>query len=148
MANIKSQIKRNRQNEKRRLRNRVFRGEARTAIKKARVAIQTGDPEASKAAVLLAIRKLDRAAQHGVLHRNNVARRKSRLMKALASMEVKEVAAPAAEVQPEAAEAPKAKRAAASKPKAKEEAVEEPKAKKPASAEKKTAAKKTSAKES
>lgn len=150
MANIKSQIKRNRQNEKRRLRNRVFRGEARAAIKKARSAIQAGDPEASKAAVLLAIRKLDRAAQHGVLHQNNVARRKSRLMKALAHMDVKEVAAPAPAPEPEAAEAPKARRTAkAAAPKSKvEEEASKPKAGKPASTEKKPAAKKTNAKES
>jgi small subunit ribosomal protein S20 len=155
VANIKSQIKRNRQNEKRRLRNRIFRGEARTAIKKARVAIQSGDAEKSKEAVLLAIRNLDRAAQQGVLHRNNVARRKSRLMKALAQMEVKEAVPAVPEVQPEPAAEPKprrtAKAAAAPKAKAKEEAAA-PKAKKaaakPAAAEKKPAAKKTNAKES
>ena len=152
MANIKSQIKRNRQNEKRRVRNRVFRGEARTAIKNAHVAIEAGDAEKSKAAVLLAIRDLDRAVQQGVLHKNNVARRKSRLMKSLAKMEVKEVKAkvePAAE--PVAVEEPKARRTTkAAAPKA--EAKEAPKkaaAKKPAEkkpAEKKAAAKKPAAK--
>lgn len=151
MANIKSQIKRNRQNEKRRLHNRIFRGEARAAIKKARQAIEAGDAANSKEVVLLAIRKLDRAAQQGVLHRNNVARRKSRLMKALAKMEVKEPVSAAPEVRPEVVEAPKAKRAtksaAAPKAKAGEEAAAS-KAKKPASTEKKPAAKKTNAKES
>ena len=87
MANIKSQIKRNRQNDKRRLRNRVYRGSTRTAVKNARSAITTGDPETSKKALLDAISQLDRAAQKGVLHKNNAARRKSRLMKQFARME-------------------------------------------------------------
>lgn len=84
MANIKSQIKRNRQNEKRRLRNRYFRGAARTAVTTARKAFADGDPE-TKEAVLKAISVLDKAAEKGVIHRNNAARRKSRLMKKLAS---------------------------------------------------------------
>jgi len=87
VANIKSQIKRNRQSDKRRLRNRAFRGAARTAVKNARAAITTGDPETSKAALLAAISQLDRAAEKGVLHKNNVARRKSRLMKQFARLE-------------------------------------------------------------
>lgn len=85
MANIKSQIKRNRQSEKRRTRNRVFRGKARTFVAKARTAIESGKTEESKEAVLQAISALDRAAQKGVIHKNNAARRKSRLMKALAA---------------------------------------------------------------
>ena len=87
MANIKSQIKRNRQNEKRRVRNRVFRGAARTAVKKAQLAIETGKPVESKAAVVEAISALDKAAQEGTIHKNNAARRKSRLMKKLATLE-------------------------------------------------------------
>ena len=86
MANIKSQIKRNRQNDKRRLRNRVYRGAARTAVKNTRAAMLTGDPETSRTALLAAISQLDRAAQKGVLHKNNVARRKSRLMRQFARM--------------------------------------------------------------
>ncbi len=86
MANIKSQIKRNRQNEKRRLRNRVVRGSFRAAVRTARTAIQSGDADASKEAVLAAISRLDKAAQKGVIHKNNAARRKSRLMKALAAV--------------------------------------------------------------
>jgi len=85
LANIKSQIKRNRQNEKRRLRNRVARGTARTAVNKARTAIDEKNPE-SQAEVLKAIRALDKAAEQGVIHKNNAARRKSRLMKKLASL--------------------------------------------------------------
>ncbi|MGD0612976.1 MAG: 30S ribosomal protein S20 [Anaerolineales bacterium] len=110
MANIKSQIKRNRQNDKRRLRNRVYRGAARTAVKNARAAVVSGDPENSKKALLEAISQLDRAAQKGVLHKNNAARRKSRLMKQFAKLgtfPVKtEVAAPVM-AEPEAAAKPK-----------------------------------------
>lgn len=84
MANIQSQIKRNRQNEKRRLRNRNTRGAARTAVNTARKAFAEGKPE-TKEAVLKAISELDKAAEKGVIHKNNAARRKSRLMKKLAS---------------------------------------------------------------
>jgi small subunit ribosomal protein S20 len=87
LANIKSQIKRNKQSEKQRLRNRVFRGRARTFILKARTAVATGDAENAKAATIEAISALDKAAQKGVLHKNNAARRKSRLMKHLAALQ-------------------------------------------------------------
>ena len=87
MANIKSQIKRNRQNEKKRLRNRAFRGSARVAVREARATIDAGTPD--QAAVLVAISRLDKAAEKGVIHKNNAARRKSRLMKALAAVETK-----------------------------------------------------------
>ena len=86
MANIKSQIKRNRQNEKRRLRNRVYRGRPRTAIKQVRVALATGNVQSAREALLQAVSALDRAVERGVLHKNNAARRKSRLMKRLASL--------------------------------------------------------------
>jgi small subunit ribosomal protein S20 len=76
-----------RQNEKRRLRNRVYRGSARTYIKKARVAMEEGDLAEAQEASLLAIKALDRAAQKGVVHKNNAARRKSRLIKQLAALE-------------------------------------------------------------
>ena len=84
MANIKSQIKRNRQNEKRRVRNRNARGAARTAVNQARVAFAEGAPT-TKEAVLKAISMLDKAAGKGVIHKNNAARRKGRLMKKLAT---------------------------------------------------------------
>lgn len=87
MANIKSAIKRNRQNEKRRQLNRIFRGSTRTQVKNAKVAIVSGDKEKAAAEVKEAIQKLDRAAAKGIVHKNNAARRKSRLMKHLASME-------------------------------------------------------------
>lgn len=88
MANIKSQIKRNRQNEKRRLQNRVVRGSTRTAVSKARAAL-AGENKNAKELVLEAIKALDKAAQKGVLHKNNSARKKSRLMKKLAMIEQK-----------------------------------------------------------
>ena len=86
MANIKSQIKRNRQNENRRVRNRVYRGRARTFVAKARAAIESENPEVAKTAVVEAICELDRAAERGIIHKNNAARRKSRLMKHLAAL--------------------------------------------------------------
>ena len=142
MANIKSQIKRNRQNDKRRLRNRVYRGTARIAVKNARTAIDAGVPE-SKAALISAISALDKAAEQGVLHRNNAARRKSRLMKAFAKMEPVKVEAGPAMVEPVAEAEPK--KAAPRKRSTKAE----PKAEVPAevkSGTKKTAAKKATAK--
>lgn len=80
MANIKSQIKRNKQNEKRRLRNRVVRGAARTAIKAAQKSLTVG--EETQVTLKDAISALDKAAEKGVLHPKNASRRKSRLMKA------------------------------------------------------------------
>jgi small subunit ribosomal protein S20 len=82
MANIKSAEKRNRQRLKAEAQNRIVRGSARTAVKKARLAIAGGDPNAAEA-VRLAERALDRAATKGVIHPNNASRRKSRLYKAL-----------------------------------------------------------------
>ena len=87
MANIKSQIKRNKQNEKRRLRNRFFSGGARTSVKKARLAIEAGEKESAVGATQAAISALDKAAQKGIIHKNNAARRKSRLMKHLAALQ-------------------------------------------------------------
>ena len=84
MANIKSQIKRNRQNEKQRVSNRTYRGAARTAVTAARSAFIENDPQ-TKEAVLKAISTLDKAAEKGVIHKNNASRRKGRLMKRLAA---------------------------------------------------------------
>ena len=86
MANIKSAIKRNKQNEKKRIRNRIYRGTARTYVARARIAINQKDAKAAKAATLEAISALDKAAQKGVIHKNNAARRKSRLAKQLATL--------------------------------------------------------------
>lgn len=87
MANKKSAIKRIRQNEKRRLRNRVYRGNARTQVTNARLAIEEGDIDNAKTATLMAISSLDKAAQKGTIHKKNAARRKGRLMKKLAAIE-------------------------------------------------------------
>jgi small subunit ribosomal protein S20 len=85
LANIQSQIKRNRQNEKRRVRNRNFRGAARTAVSEARLALLENDAN-TRPTVMKAISALDKAAEKGVVHRNNAARRKSRLMQKLAAL--------------------------------------------------------------
>lgn len=82
MANIKSAEKRNRQSIKREAQNRVVLGGARTAVRKARLAIANGDASAAER-VRIAERALDRAATKGVIHRNNASRRKARLYRAL-----------------------------------------------------------------
>ena len=87
MANTKSAIKRIRQNERRRLRNRVYRGQARTYIKNARLAIANGEVEEAREATMKAVSALDKAAEKGVIHKNNAARRKSRIMRQLAALE-------------------------------------------------------------
>lgn len=87
MANTKSAIKRARQNPKRRARNRVVRSSTRTYIKKARTLIEGEDAALAAEAVREAVSALDKAAQKGVIHRNNAARRKSRLMKRLNAMQ-------------------------------------------------------------
>ncbi|MCJ7702819.1 MAG: 30S ribosomal protein S20 [Anaerolineales bacterium] len=87
MANTKSAIKRIRQSEKRRVQNRIYRGSARTFVRKARLAIDSGDVETARAATLQAVSALDKAAQKGVLHDNHASRRKGRLMKSLAALE-------------------------------------------------------------
>lgn len=88
MANHRSAIKRQRQNEKRRLHNRIFRARARTLVKKARLAIEkSGDLAEARETTRRAIRDLDMAASRGTIHPRNAARRKSRLMKKLAAFE-------------------------------------------------------------
>jgi len=83
VANIKSQIKRNRQTEKRNLRNRKVRSELHTRTKTALTALEEG--ENADDAVRAAIKRIDKAAQKGVLHKNTAARRKSRLARKLAA---------------------------------------------------------------
>ena len=78
MANIKSQKKRNLTNAKRAERNKATKSELKTRIKNATAAIGT---ESSDEAVRLAVKRLDMAAAKGVIHPNQAARRKSRLMK-------------------------------------------------------------------
>lgn len=83
MANTKSAIKRIRSSEKRKLRNRRVRSEARTYIKNARALIAAGQLEEAQQKVQQAVRVLDKAAEKGIIHKNNAARRKSRLLRAL-----------------------------------------------------------------
>ena len=80
MANIKSQIKRNRSNERRRLRNQGVRSELKTRVKTAATAIETGSDDAPEA-VRMAQKRLGKAASKGRIHKNQAARRTSRLMK-------------------------------------------------------------------
>jgi small subunit ribosomal protein S20 len=87
LANIKSQIKRNRQNKKRRELNRIFRGNARSAVRKARMAIESGEVEEARTATSAAIKALDKAAAKNIIHKNKAARHKSTLMQQLNSME-------------------------------------------------------------
>ncbi|MFZ1039702.1 MAG: 30S ribosomal protein S20 [Anaerolineales bacterium] len=149
MANIKSQIKRNRQNEKRRLRNRDARGAARTAVKDARMALESGQDTA--ASVTDAISALDQAARKGAIHPRNAARRKGRLMKHLAALglqaksSVVEPAAPVVEKKEVETSSPQGKKPAKaekeSKPAKEEKTKAEPKKPAAKSAEKKPAAK-------
>lgn len=81
MANIKSQIKRIKQNEKRHSRNKAVKSEVKTRVKNALVAASTNSEDALSA-VRLAIKKIDKAAAKGIMHKNQAARRKSRLIKA------------------------------------------------------------------
>jgi len=80
VANIKSQIKRNRQNEKRHVRNKAVRSELKTRVKRAITAAQQGDENAAEITTT-AIKRLDKAASKGIIHKNAAARRKSRLQK-------------------------------------------------------------------
>ena len=83
MANTKSAIKRIRSSEKRRLRNRRVRTQARTYIKNVRALVEAGELEEAKKGVAAAIRALDKAAEKGIIRKNNAARRKSRLLRKL-----------------------------------------------------------------
>ena len=84
MANIKSQIKRNRQNEVRRLRNKAVRSEMKTRVKTAVRAAEAGAEDTAEA-VRAAVKRIDKAAAKGVIHKNQAANRKARLMKRLAA---------------------------------------------------------------
>lgn len=82
MANIKSAIKRNRQNEKRALANKAVRSRMRTYTKKA---LESAGTESNADDLRLAIKHIDKAANKGVIHKNAAARKKSRLIKAIAN---------------------------------------------------------------
>jgi len=80
VANIKSQMKRNRQNEKRRVRNRTVKSELNTRVRKAGEAADAGADDTDEI-VRAAIKRIDTAAAKGMLHKNTAARRKSRLIR-------------------------------------------------------------------
>ncbi|GAA4713772.1 30S ribosomal protein S20 [Phytohabitans rumicis] len=86
MANIKSQIKRNRQNEKRRLRNKSVKSSLKTAIRKFNEASEAGDAAVATTLMRDASRKLDQAVSKGVIHKNQAANRKSAIAKRLQSL--------------------------------------------------------------
>ena len=81
MANIKSQIKRNKTNEKARLRNKAVKSELKTAVRSFREAMKSGDTEAATKALAHASRRLDKAVSKGVIHKNQAANRKSAMAK-------------------------------------------------------------------
>ena len=81
MANIKSQIKRVKTNNERTERNRAYKSELRTWIRKVRAAVDAGDAEAAKAAIVTASTKLDKAVSKGVIHANQAANKKSAMAK-------------------------------------------------------------------
>lgn len=86
MANIKSQIKRIKQNEKAHQRNKAVKSELRTHVRKFREAADSGNIEAATDAMRVASRKLDKAVSKGVIHKNQAANRKSAIAKRLAEL--------------------------------------------------------------
>jgi small subunit ribosomal protein S20 len=83
VANIKSQIKRNVTNEKRRLRNKAVKSELKTVVRAFRQAAASGDTDAAATALKAASRKLDKAVSKGVIHKNQAANRKSAMAKSV-----------------------------------------------------------------
>jgi small subunit ribosomal protein S20 len=86
VANIKSQIKRNKQNEAARLRNKAVKSGLKTAVRRVRQATDAGDAAGATEAMRAASRKLDKAASKGVIHKNQAANRKSALAKRVSSL--------------------------------------------------------------
>ena len=86
MANIKSQIKRNKQNELRRQRNQAVKSRLKTAVRKFRELSEAGDKDAAVVAGRDAMKALDKAASKGVIHANQAANRKSSIAKKTASL--------------------------------------------------------------
>jgi small subunit ribosomal protein S20 len=86
VANIKSQIKRNKQNQKRHERNKAVKSGLKTAVRKFREAADAGDKDAAIEAARAASRKLDKAASKGVIHKNQAANRKSSIAKRAGSL--------------------------------------------------------------
>ena len=96
MANIKSQIKRNRQNEARRLRNKAARSEIKTRLKTAIRSASEGSEEAADD-LRMAVKRLDKAVSRGIIHKNQAANRKSRLMRRINEFSAEPEAASEAE---------------------------------------------------
>ena len=86
MANIKSQIKRNRQNEKARLRNKSVKSSLKTAIRKFNAAAEAGDAATAATLMTAASKQLDQAVSKGVIHRNQAANRKSAIAKRVGAL--------------------------------------------------------------
>ena len=86
MANIKSQIKRNKTNEKARERNKAVKSELKTSVRRTREAIAAGDKAAAEKALTHASKKLDKAVSKGVIHSNQAANRKSAIAKQVAAL--------------------------------------------------------------
>ena len=86
MANIKSQIKRNATNEKRRMRNKSVKSSLKTAVRSFREAAASGDQDAAVTALRAASRKLDKAVSKGVIHKNQAANRKSAMAKVASTL--------------------------------------------------------------
>lgn len=86
MANIKSQIKRNKTNEKARERNKAVKSELKTEVRRTREAIAAGDKAAAQASLAKATKKLDKAVSKGVIHQNQAANRKSAIAKQVAAL--------------------------------------------------------------
>ena len=87
MANIKSQIKRNKQNEKARLRNKTVKSSLKTSVRKFREAADSGDVEQATSAMRAACRSLDKAVSKGVIHKNQAANRKSAIAQRCAELQ-------------------------------------------------------------
>ncbi len=87
MANIKSQIKRNKQNEKARQRNKAVKSTLKSSVRKFREAADSGDVDAATAAMRNACRHLDKAASKGVIHKNQAANRKSAIAQRCAQLQ-------------------------------------------------------------
>ena len=83
MANIKSQMKRNRQNEKRRIRNKSVESEIKTRSKLALAAAEAGDADTAERLLAMAQKRIDMAAAKGVVHKKTAARQKSRLSRSI-----------------------------------------------------------------
>ena len=86
MANIKSQIKRNKTNEKAHERNKAVKSELKTAIRRTREAVSAGDKAKATEALVTATKKLDKAVSKGVIHKNQAANRKSAIASKVAAL--------------------------------------------------------------